>query len=118
MVTVPPEVLPYSAEYADVNTFSSRMASADGSVCTPPVDPETTDTPSTVNSLLSVRLPLMESWLALMPVASPPEDTPAVSDSRLRILRFGKGRSCTWDGLMRFPSEEVSVESWPADSPA
>ena len=47
----------------------SRMASADGSVWTPPVDPETTDTPSTVNSLLTVRLPLMESWLALMLVA-------------------------------------------------
>jgi len=61
------------------------MASAGGRVWTPPVEPETTDTPSTVNSLLSVRLPLMDSWLALMPVASPPEDTPAVSDSKLRI---------------------------------
>jgi len=41
-------------------------------------------TPSTVNSLLSVRLArLMESWLALMPVASPPEETPAVSDRQV-----------------------------------
>ena len=78
-VTVPPDVRPYSAEYADVSTFTSRMASAGGSVCTPPVDPDTTETPSTVNSLFSVRLPLIESWLALMPVASPPEETPAQS---------------------------------------
>src|SRR5712692_10498555 len=108
---MPPELRPYAAEYAEVSTLTSRMASAEGRVCTPPVEPETTDTPSTVNSLFSVRLPLTESWLALMPVASPPEDTPAVRDSRLRMLRFGNGRSCTWDGLMRLPSDEVSVAS-------
>src|SRR5258707_15065315 len=94
------------------------MASAEGRVCTPPVEPETTDTPSTVNSLFSVRLPLTESWLALMPVASPPEDTPAVRDSRLRMLRFGSGRACPWGGLMRFPREEVLGGSCPADPPA
>src|SRR6476646_4434508 len=98
IVTMPPDVRPYSAEYADVSTFNSRMASAGGNVCTPPVDPETTETPSTINSLLTVRLPLMESWLALMLVASPPDDTPAVSDSRFSMLRFGSGRFCTCDG--------------------
>src|ERR1700738_89046 len=105
MVTVPPDVLPYSAEYADVSTFSSRMASADGRVCTPPVDPDTTETPSTVNSLLTVRLPLMESWLALILVASPPEETPAVSESRFSMFRLGSGRVCTCVVLMGGASE-------------
>src|SRR5712692_11737890 len=114
---MPPELRPYAAEYAEVSTLTSRIASVEGRVCTPPVEPDTTETPLTVNSLFSVRLPLIESWLALMPVASPPEDTPAVRDNRLRMLRLGRGRSCTWDGLMMLPSEEVSVLSWPADSP-
>ena len=93
------------------------MASADGSVWTPPVEPETTETPSTMNSLLTVRLPLNESWLALMPVASPPEETPAVSESRFRILRLGIGRLSTCEGLITLPSEEVSVASWPSVVP-
>src|SRR5262245_7416336 len=114
MVTIPPEVRPYSAEYADVSTFISRIASADGRVCTPPVEPETTETPSTINSLFTVRLPLIDSWLALMLVASPPDETPAVSDSRLRILRFGSGRFCTCDGVITLPSEDESVANWPS----
>src|SRR6516164_1093008 len=117
MVTVPPEVRPYSAEYAEVSTFNSRMASAGGRICTPPVEPETTETPSTINSLLTVRLPLNESWLALMLVASPPEETPAVRESRLRMLRLGNGRSCTWEGVITFPRDEVSVASWPSFVP-
>src|ERR1700682_1706120 len=111
MTTVPPDVLPYSAEYADVSTFISRKAATDGRVCTPPVEPETTDTPSTVNSLLTVRLPLMESWLALMLVASPPEETPAVSDSKFRMFRLGSGRVCTCGVVVVVPSDELSVES-------
>jgi hypothetical protein len=84
-----------------VSTLTSRMASAGGSVCTPPVEPETTDTPSTVNSLFSVGLLSIESWLALAPVASPPDEAPAVRDSRFRILRLGSGRSYTWDMALR-----------------
>src|SRR5262247_1773413 len=117
-VTVPPEVRPYSAEYADVSTFTSRMASAEGRVCTPPVEPDTTDTPFTVNSLFTVRLPFIESWLALMLVASPPEEIPAVRDRRFRILRFGNGRFRTWVVLIVLPSEELSVPSCPAVCPA
>src|SRR5258708_38189674 len=94
------------------------MASAEGKVWTPPVDPETTDRPFTVNSLFTVRLPFIESWLALMLVASPPEETPAVRDNRLRILRFGSGRFWTCEGLMVVPSEELSVASCPAVWPA
>src|SRR5262249_55437479 len=114
IVTIPPDVRPYSAEYAEVSTFISRIASAAGRVCTPPVDPETTETPSTMNSLFTVRLPLMESWLALMLVASPPDDTPAVRDKRFRIFRFGSGRFCTSDGVSTLPSDEVSVANWPS----
>src|SRR5262245_66387325 len=108
-VTLPPEVRPDSAEYADVSTFTSRMASAEGRVCTPPVEPDTTDTPFTVNSLFTVRLPFIESWLALILVASPPDEMPAVRESRLRILRLGSGKFWTCVVLIVFPREELSV---------
>src|SRR5882762_7904871 len=87
------------------------MASEDGRVCTPPVEPLTTEVPLTVNSLLRVRLPLNVSWLALMPVASPPDETPAVRDNRLRIFRLGSGRLETCEAFMTLPSDDVSVAS-------
>jgi len=48
IVTVAPELRPYSAEYAEVKHADFADASAGGRVWTPPVEPETTDTPSTV----------------------------------------------------------------------
>jgi hypothetical protein len=93
------------------------MASVEGSRPTPPVDPETTETPSTMNSLFRVRLPLMESCEALMPVAAPPLDTPPARVSRLRTFRLGSGRFRTCAVLITRPSEESSVSSRPMRSP-
>ena len=56
-LTVPPDVRPYSAEYADVCTLSSRSDSTDGMNVMSPVDPTTAETPSIVTSVFAVRLP-------------------------------------------------------------
>ena len=95
------------------------MESAGGKVCGAPVEPLTTETPSIRNSLLSVRLPSIESCEELRPpwlVMSPPEETPGVRARRFRVLRLGSGRSCNWDGVMVLPSDELSDANWPSRS--
>ncbi len=97
------------------------MESAGGSVCGPPVEPVITETPSMRNSLLSVRLPLIESCDELNPpwlLMSLPEETPGVRASRFRTLRLGSGRSWTCEGVIVVPKDEVSVASWPWVEPS
>src|ERR1700721_2481597 len=101
--TTAPEVRPYSAGAFVVRTRKEATPWGEGSVPGEPVEATMTETPFNKTSVLSVRLPLIESCEVFGVSPAPPCAAQGMNSRRFSVARPCSGRFCT-------PSGEINVE--------
>src|SRR5439155_21358662 len=90
-----PEVRPYSAGALVVRARNESTPSGEGRVTGGPVEAMIVETPFSRTSVLSVRLPLIESCEVLGVLPAPPHAAPGTNANRLSVSRLCDGNSGT-----------------------